>query len=162
MVDAPIVHHPAVPAVLADRYRPADVARIADLLRSFGATDLRAADNGLYPAVGRIQSGNAYTGYQRTWVRDTVHVVNSAWEAGQTGSVKRTAATLTRWFESQRGRFEAILEGSVDKHDELQRPHVRFDGERLAELPERWPHKQKNPLPLTDAGFHRVRRGHAA
>jgi len=139
----PVVRNDAVRGALRERYRPADVEALADVLRGLGAFDLRPLDNGLFRAVARSATA---TEYARTWVRDTVHVANVAWEAGQTGLVRRTAQSLLRWFASESGRFEDCIAGRADLDDPMQRPHVRFDGATLRPAPEWWPHIQNDAL----------------
>src|SRR5262249_26983261 len=44
-------------------------------------------------------------------------------------------------------RFEAIVSGAVDPDDVMRRPHVRFDGERIAEIAgQKWAHAQNDAL----------------
>jgi hypothetical protein len=84
--------------------------------------------------VPRAQASNAYTGYGNTWVRDTVHIAQAA------------ARSLLAWFATQAPRFEACIAGTADVADPMQRPHVRFRGAELAELPGWWPHAQNDAL----------------
>lgn len=54
----------------------------------------------------------------------------------------RAVAAIGRFLHTQRAKIDAIIDGRADPGDAMLRPHVRFDGERLAELPERWAHAQ--------------------
>jgi hypothetical protein len=54
--------------------------------------------------------------------------------------------TLRAYFARHLGRFDRILDGSADPADPMVRPHVRFDGDTLDELPETWSHAQNDAL----------------
>lgn len=138
--------HPALGEHLRAQYRPEQVAALADQLRDFGLFEFHPLPNGLYAAVQSADGAAARTGYHHTWVRDTVQVANVAWEAGQLGVTTRTATSLLAWFETQRPRFSACVEGRADLDDKMQRPHIRFVGESLEESPQGWPHKQNDAL----------------
>ncbi|MCA9067071.1 MAG: phosphorylase kinase, partial [Planctomycetaceae bacterium] len=43
-------------------------------------------------------------------------------------------------------KFTDIIEGRVSAADPMDRPHVRFDGDQLSELPEKWSHAQNDAL----------------
>jgi len=96
--------------------------------------------------VPRAHASNGYTGYANTWVRDTVHIAHAAWERGQVGRASTAARSLLAWFGSQSGRFEHCIAGEADLSDPMQRPHVRFRGADLAEIPGWWPHAQNDAL----------------
>ncbi|GJM20817.1 MAG: hypothetical protein DHS20C15_07320 [Planctomycetota bacterium] len=138
--------HPALAEHLRARYSPEQVQALAEQLRAFGVFEFHALPNGLYAAVHGAGGVEARTGYHHTWVRDTVQVASVAWEAGQLGVTQRTAEGLLAWFEAQRPRFEACVEGRADLDDKMQRPHIRFDGAQLTEVDEAWPHKQNDAL----------------
>lgn len=142
--DGPAVRHPVLASVLRENYAPADVARVRAQLNALGLLSLPSLPNGLYAANPAPSAEVAYTGYGRTWVRDTVHVANAAWEAGDLPSVAATCASLVIWFDSQAPRFEALIAGASDRDDPMQRPHIRFDGHTLQELSEPWPHIQND------------------
>ena len=50
------------------------------------------------------------------------------------------------FFAGQRGRFDRIIRGETDRHDLVNRPHVRFSGATLEELKERWFHAENDAL----------------
>ncbi len=136
--------HPEIAALLRDRYEAADLDALAARLQAWGTLDLPALPNGLYPAVTGDAAGR--TGYAATWVRDNVHIAHAQLACGDTQGPAVTARTLVRWFSTQVPRMQAILEGTADLDDPMQRPHIRFDGERLAELDVWWPHAQNDAL----------------
>ncbi len=100
----------------------------------------------MYAAVPRVQASNQYTGYANTWVRDTVHIAHAAWERGQVGRAAAAARSLLAWFGTQAPRFERCIAGEADLSDPMQRPHIRFRGADLTEIPVWWPHAQNDAL----------------
>jgi len=125
--------------------RPEDVARIAEELEGRGTLTLRALRSGLFPAA--LVDASAGSGYESVWVRDNVFVAYAHLVRGQPEVAVKVARSLMTFFEKSRPRFEAIIAGEVDPEDVMRRPHVRFDGERLAEIAgERWAHAQNDAL----------------
>jgi Glycosyl hydrolases family 15 len=133
-------------ALLAGPLDERTLDAIEALLTGCGSLQFPALPNGLYAAVARTTAGNAYTGYANTWVRDTVQVAHAAWERGQVGRAAAAARSLLAWFEKQAPRFDAAIVGESDLDDPMQRPHIRFHGADLAELPQWWPHAQNDAL----------------
>ncbi len=141
------VHHPALLPLLRETTTQADLDVLEAQLRGWGVFDFPQLETGLYSAV--VGDGADETGYRSTWLRDTVHVANVRWDLGETGSVAATCAGLLRWLQVQAPRFEACLSGEAELADPMQRPHVRFDGERMVELDAWWPHAQNDALGIT-------------
>jgi phosphorylase kinase alpha/beta subunit len=56
----------------------------------------------------------------------------------------KVAHALIRYFDTHAARFDAIISGSADKEDPMQRPHVRINGDTLEEMREFWPHAQND------------------
>lgn len=139
----PPVHDPRVADVLRATYTDADLERVRALLTELGVLRLEAMPSGLFPAVPEAR---AVTGYGSAWVRDNVQVANVAWELGDVPTAQANARALLGWFAVQAPRFDACIEGRADIADKMQRPHIRFDGLRLRELEEGWPHKQNDAL----------------
>lgn len=87
------------------------------------------------------------SGYHYVWARDNVHV---GWAQFVTGNVKHAsdvARALLTFYSKYRTRLEAIITGVADPDDPGQRPHVRFDGDNMAEISsQRWPHAQNDAL----------------
>ncbi len=101
--------------------------------------------NGLYPATASAQTGDN-SGYQYVWVRDNVHIAHAHYSWGEKNEAARTLSTLLAYFDKYRHRFEDIITHRVNPSDPMNRPHVRFEGQGLAEICEKWPHAQNDAL----------------
>jgi len=86
------------------------------------------------------------TGYQNAWLRDNVMVAYSRLDAGDVDAAVSCARGLMRFVESQERRFTAIIDRPSLKEAAGSRPHVRFEGNSLQELPETWSHAQNDAL----------------
>jgi len=144
--ERPPIRNARLAALLAEPLTQRSLDALEAQLQVFGVLTLPALENGLYAAVPRAHASNAYTGYGNTWVRDTVQIAQAAWDSGQVGSAAATARALATWFSRQAPRFEACIAGTADVSDPMQRPHIRFRGASLEELPEWWPHAQNDAL----------------
>jgi hypothetical protein len=139
------VTHP-IERMLSDRYRREDVAAITRHLVASGTFRFPVLPTGLYPAAPAQAKELACTGYRNVWIRDNVHVAHHFHVLGEHRKAARTVAAITRFLHTQRRKLDAIVAGTADAQDVMLRPHVRFDGDRLAELPERWAHAQNDAL----------------
>jgi phosphorylase kinase alpha/beta subunit len=118
---------------------------LAELERR-GTLAMRPLASGLFPAAAGGPDA-AESGYDRVWVRDNVFVAYAHHVSGRSAVASRVARTILGFYWAHRGRFEAIVAGDADPDDVMQRPHVRFDGATLRELPsQRWPHAQNDAL----------------
>jgi len=144
-----VVHAARLAPLLRERYGLADIDALEGVLSGFGILQLPSLPNGLYAAVAQPAPGTESTVYGHTWLRDTVHVANVAWERGDIASAARTAASLRAWCLRQAPRFQACIRGEADLDDPMQRPHVRFVGATLEESPQWWPHAQNDALGYT-------------
>jgi hypothetical protein len=140
----PTIHNEALRPLVRSSYTREDLARIADFLDARGTLRLVRKPNGLYPAVPSGAPSAAR--YACVWIRDTVMVVNHLREAGEHAAAAATMRTLRAYFERHLARFDDIVAGRTDPADAMQRPHVRFDGDTLDELPETWSHAQNDAL----------------
>jgi hypothetical protein len=138
------IHNEALRPLVRSSYSRADLARIRDFLQSRGTLHLTRKPNGLYPAVPAGAPSAAR--YGAVWIRDTVMVCNHLREAGDRAAAAATMRTLGAYFERHLARFDDIIAGRADPADPMQRPHVRFDGDTLDELPETWSHAQNDAL----------------
>ena len=102
-------------------------------------------ENGIYSASTLLDAESA-SGYQNAWLRDNVLVTYSKWLLGESESVRKTLNGLQSFLSSQRHRFLDIASNPDKKNDVSSRPHVRFDGRTLAELPGAWSHAQNDAL----------------
>lgn len=111
-------------------------------LESQNTFSFPALDNGLFPAAIAHES----TGYQSIWVRDNIHVAHALYAAGKTEPACKAMATLTEYFLKHQDRFDNIIAGKTSPAEVMQRPHIRFDGNALGEIDEKWAHAQNDAL----------------
>jgi len=142
----PAARHAALAELLRPRYARADLHAVEDLLLRAGTLDFPALESGLFPAVPRAVASTGDSGYGQVWVRDNVHVAHAHAVGGRRAVAARCVRALARFFARSAPRFRAVIEGRADPADPRGRPHVRFDGVRLAELPEAWCHAQNDAL----------------
>ncbi|HWE04649.1 MAG TPA: hypothetical protein VG326_19745, partial [Tepidisphaeraceae bacterium] len=60
-------------------------------------------------------------------------------------SAARNCSTLLKYFQEHRSRFRSVIEHGKPS-DPMQRPQIRFDGDSLKELEQKWPHAQNDAL----------------
>jgi phosphorylase kinase alpha/beta subunit len=147
MTPLPAIHNAALRPLVRPEYRPADLARIRAFLDTRGTLRIVPKPNGLYPAVA-VGAPSAAR-YAHVWLRDTVMIVNHLRELGRHRDAAHTMGTLRAYFDRHLARFDGILEGRADPADPMARPHIRFDGDTLDELPETWAHAQNDALGYT-------------
>ncbi|MFI5381400.1 MAG: glycoside hydrolase family 15 protein [Tepidisphaerales bacterium] len=140
-----LLHNEQLRSLMKDRYTVADVRQLWDTLRARGVLDFPSLHNGLFPAA-IVSSETTYTGYANVWVRDNIHIAHAHHFVGQTGVAVRTVRSLMSFFQRQRPRFESIIRGQADPDEVMQRPHIRFDGQSLAEIDQKWSHAQNDAL----------------
>ncbi len=145
MLSVLAVQNRALMPYLQPRYTTTMLATLRQFLDRKGVFVFRSLSNGLFPAAGSASPGNA-SGYQYVWVRDNVHIAHAHHACGDAGTAARTAAALLAFFRKYAHRFEGIISGRTDPSAAMNRPHIRFDGETLTELNERWPHAQNDAL----------------
>lgn len=136
----------AAALALSEPHRADEIRRLRDFLTAQGTFHFATLPTGLFSAAAGDSADFAVTGYRNVWVRDAVHVAHAHWVVGQRTTALRAAEALMNYFIRHRRRFRDIIEGRADPADPMQRPHIRFDGERLAELPEKWAHAQNDAL----------------
>jgi phosphorylase kinase alpha/beta subunit len=139
------VHNAEVFRLMRPSYTPAQIAFIRELLHERGVFDFNTYSSGLFPAAA-TGAHNAYTNYHNAWVRDSVHVALALHEVGRRAEAAGAMKALLRHFEGQFPRFDAIIRDPFLKNDAMRRPHIRFDGESLGPLAEKWPHAQNDAL----------------
>lgn len=126
---------------------PQEVEETLQFLKQAGTFDFPSLPNGLFSAAAGQAHDFELTGYQNVWVRDNVHVAWSLWEGNRDRPrAVRCLRALLDFFQSQQPRLRGVIEGSTDPAEVQNRPHIRFDGRRLCELPEKWPHAQNDAL----------------
>ena len=137
--------HP-IDRFLSDRYRLEDVATLTQHLVASGTFRFPTLPSGLFSAAFVESKDLAYTGYQNVWVRDNIHIAHHFHVLGEHGRAARAVDAITRFLHSQRPKVDAIVAGRAEPQNVMLRPHVRFDGEKLAEVTERWAHAQNDAL----------------
>ncbi len=133
--------HPELERFTAPRLSLDDVDALEETLRRFGVYDFPALPTGLFSAV---REPDPVTGYQHTWLRDSVHITNALWELDEIDAVRAATNAIFRWIDVQRDRFESAIAGRSDLRDPMQRPHIRFDGRTLTAVDQWWPHAQND------------------
>ena len=140
----PVLHNAALRPLVRPAYTPEELARVAAFLEARSTLRLTPRANGLYPAVAAGAPSAAR--YAHVWLRDTIMIVNHLREAGRREAAEATLRTVRAYFARHLRRFDRIVEGRADPADPMVRPHVRFDGDTLEELPETWAHAQNDAL----------------
>jgi phosphorylase kinase alpha/beta subunit len=124
----------------------ADVRQIIDFLAAQGTFQFPTLSTGLFSAAAGSGHEFEVSGYRSVWVRDNVHIAQALWATGQPSPATRAAEALMTYFIQHRRRFADVIEGRADPADPMQRPHVRFNGDTLEELPVKWAHAQNDAL----------------
>lgn len=119
-----------------------ETEQLVSFLEAQNTFSFPALENGLFPAAIAHES----TGYQSIWVRDNIHVAHALNAVGKTEPACKAAATLTDYFIKHRDRFDNIISGKHKATEVMKRPHIRFDGNTLGEIDEKWAHAQNDAL----------------
>ena len=131
---------------LSDDCSAADVMQLHRFLEQQGTFRFPTLRNGLFSAAAGAGGDFELTGYRNVWVRDNVHIAHAHWQWGQTDKAVAAMKSLMTFFVKHKHRFTDIIELRVDAADPMNRPHIRFDGDRLVELNEKWSHAQNDAL----------------
>ncbi|MGA8864570.1 MAG: glycoside hydrolase family 15 protein [Gallionella sp.] len=140
-----IVHNKTIGNLIEDHYSIDQCNEIYTLLIEQGTFDFHKLQNGLFPAAS-LQAEAEYTGYRHVWVRDNIYVALAHQLEGRSSIAVENVKTLARYFLKHKSRFEAIIDGTADFNDPMNRPHVRFNGENLLEINQKWAHAQNDAL----------------
>lgn len=138
-----VCHHPDLVPLLQDPLDAVRVERIRSLLAEWGTLDVERLPTGLVSAVHGA-GGNDASGYDAVWLRDTVHVAHAFRAVGEVPVAVEILDALLLLEHVGLDRFDAVIEGRADPDDPQQRPHVRYDGRRLAEIDVPWAHAQND------------------
>ncbi|MFO0425960.1 MAG: glycoside hydrolase family 15 protein [Planctomyces sp.] len=123
------------------------VRSLTAFLEEQGTFHFRSLPSGLFPAAASDVENHETTGYANVWLRDNIqiasahHVLNPA-----SSSAADCVRGLLKFYTRHRFRFRNVIEGRDNPQDPMNRPHIRFDGEKLRELPEKWSHAQNDAL----------------
>ena len=132
--------------VLHDQSLASDARQILEFLEGQGTFRFPRLGTGLFSAAAGEGGDFELTGYRSVWVRDNVHIANAHLRFGETASGESAIRSLLAFFAGHHHRFADAIEGRSDVNDPMQRPHIRFDGERLSEVDEKWSHAQNDAL----------------
>jgi GH15 family glucan-1,4-alpha-glucosidase len=154
---------PAHQERLLENFTPAELRRLEVFFQQRGTLKIAVKNNGLF-AASSSQPRDAASGYQNTWLRDTVMVANYFRERGDTRTVFRTLKTLANYFCLHHRRFLRMIDDPELRKKPGERPHVRFDGDTLREIPQEWAQAQNDalgyalwlPLAMANAGQYEL------
>jgi len=122
------------------------VSSIVGFLREQGTFEFPKLSTGLFPAASGIGSEFEATGYRSVWIRDNVHIAYAHFQIGQIDIALDCMRALAKFLSKQRFRFENVITSGTERSNPMNRPHVRFNGDDLTELPEKWAHAQNDAL----------------
>lgn len=140
-----IIHNEELLDLIQRSYTPSHLEKLLTLLLEKKTLTFPRLSNGLFPAAV-LDDQTEYTGYSNVWVRDNIHVAHAHYVWGKTDIAVKTAQTLMEYFSKHRSRFESIIKEPSLAQNVMNRPHIRFKGETLAENLEYWPHAQNDAL----------------
>ena len=123
-----------------------DVVQLTQFLQDQGTFRFPTLPNGLFSAAAGEGGDFELTGYRNVWVRDNIHIAHAHWQWGETDKAVAAMKSLVAFYLKHKHRFDEIIEGRVDSSDPMHRPHIRFDGDHLVELTEKWSHAQNDAL----------------
>jgi len=135
-------HNRELAALARETYIADDLSAVHDALSRHGTLNFVRLPTGLFPASSAGESIEA-SGYGNVWVRDNVFVAYAHHVIGENDIAAGVARALLEFFDRHRARFDKVIAGSTGL---THRPHVRFNGNDLSEIEERWPHAQNDAL----------------
>lgn len=138
----PVAHHPKLLPYIENPWTLKSLDELHDLLTGHSTFEFHNLESGLFPAA----LAHDDTGYRNVWVRDNIHLAHGFLAVAD---VKRAAGVirgLTKFFLTQQHKIDHIIAGELDPSDQMNRPHIRFDGQTLAERDEKWAHAQNDAL----------------
>lgn len=138
------VHNLRLLDYLRHSYTADDVRRLREFLQNQGTFAFPALPSGLFPAAHL--PADDVSGYANIWVRDNAHVARALHLDGQTEAAARAVSGMVAFFGTQERRIADVLAGRADPADPMNRPHIRFDGKRTAEIDQKWSHDQNDAL----------------
>lgn len=130
---------------IRDYYTCEDIASIRQFLISHGTFHFPMLPTGLFPAA-HLSARGKYSGYDKVWIRDNMHVAHAFYFTGQSKMAVRAVRGTLDYFHHHRYRFDGIIKGEVDPDIPMNRPHIRFDGKSLREINDDWSHAQNDAL----------------
>ncbi len=135
----------ALQPLLCDTYDLPRLRQIRQVLEAHGSLTIRPLASGLFSA-SPLTDFSKGTNYHAAWTRDNVHVAYAHLANGRPEVAANTAKALATFYQTQRVRMQAIIRDPPIKQTAMNRPHVRFDGDTLQELPQDWSQAQNDAL----------------
>ena len=112
-----------------------------------GTFEFPRLGNGLFGAAAGEGVDFEASGYRSVWVRDNVQIAWAHMAVSEDRAIPVACVrSLMAFYRRYRWRFVEIVEGRVDYREPMNRPHIRFSGVDLSELPEKWAHAQNDAL----------------
>lgn len=136
----------AVQNYLSSQQTQADLLALERTLDEAGTFRFEPLPNGIFPAALALQEDYEYTGYSNAWVRDNVLVAYGHYVTGQMEPASKCLSALADFFVKYQHRFTDIVSGQANADDPMQRPHIRFNAEKLEEIEQKWAHAQNDAL----------------
>jgi Glycosyl hydrolases family 15 len=140
------VHSDEIKQYVQPKYSLPDLDRLEALLFERGVLSFGPLRTGLYPAAQLDEAATSWSGYHYVWVRDNVFVAHAHYVNGRVDAAVSGVRSLSAFFSKYPFRFDDIIAGAVDRKAPMNRPHIRFDGDSLSEVPEEWSHAQNDSL----------------
>ncbi|HET7832457.1 MAG TPA: glycoside hydrolase family 15 protein [Gallionella sp.] len=131
--------------LIKESYSFQEVQDILSLLHENNTFFFSAMKNGLFPAA-QLQEEAEYTGYSYVWVRDNIYIDYAHYLNGQIDVALKSIKTFAQYFIKHKWRFEKIIAGSLDFNEAMNRPHIRFNGNDLSEIRQKWAHAENDAL----------------
>ncbi|MGV2333815.1 MAG UNVERIFIED_CONTAM: glycoside hydrolase family 15 protein [Planctomycetaceae bacterium] len=123
------------------------VASIRTFLTRQGTFEFPRLSTGLFSAAAGEGADFELSGYRSVWVRDNIQIAWAHLAAGLGSSIPVVCVeAIAAFYQRYRQRFVEIIEGRADFREPMNRPHIRFNGADLSELPEKWSHAQNDAL----------------
>jgi len=123
------------------------VAGVRGFLTRQGTFEFPRLSTGLFSAAAGEGADFELSGYRSVWVRDNVQIAWAHLAAGLGSSIPvKCVRAIAAFYQRYRQRFVEIIEGRADFREPMNRPHIRFNGADLSELPEKWAHAQNDAL----------------
>lgn len=123
------------------------VASVRTFLTRQGTFEFPRLSTGLFSAAAGEGTDFELSGYRSVWVRDNIQIAWAHLAAGLGSSIPVVCVeAIASFYQRYRQRFVEIIEGRADFREPMNRPHIRFNGADLSELPEKWSHAQNDAL----------------
>jgi len=140
-----IIHNKQMAKRIRPHYAEEEIQRLTAYLEDKGTLNFPTLPNGLFPAAA-LAADKGYTGYSYIWVRDNIHVAHAHYAVGRVSTAVKNVRTLAQYFFKHKERFLGIIEGRTNADLPMNRPHIRFNGDTLEEVDEKWAHAQNDAL----------------